>query len=193
MRRFVLLCPLVLLSLAGSAPAATHPYTSHQLHAAIPDGGALERSIPVPDSGPVSFVAVGVRIVHPRDSDPTISLVSPGGIETALSTREGGEGANFGTGPKGCSGRLTWFESTGTDAVDPISTGSAPFAGYFAPERSLMRLYGQEARGRWTLRIADSTAGAAGTLLCWQLELGRNVVEHRGASHGGVAADLSSR
>jgi subtilisin-like proprotein convertase family protein len=193
MRRLALLCPLALLALAGSSPAATRTYSSHQLHAVIPDGGTLEQPITVPDAGPVSFVAVGVRIVHPRDSDLTISLVSPRGTHILLSAGRGGDGANFGSGPKGCSGQLTWFESTGADAADPISIGTAPFASYFQPERSLMRLYGQEARGRWTLRITDATPGATGTLLCWQLQLGRNVVEHRRASHDGVSADLSFR
>jgi subtilisin-like proprotein convertase family protein len=192
MRRLLLVCALLLLTLAlaGGAPAETRTYTSHQLHAAIPDGGTLERSIVVPDAGPVSFAAVGVRIVHPRDSDLSISLVSPRGTAVPLSTGRGGDGANFGTGPKGCSGQLTWFES---DALDPIATASAPFAGELRPERPLTALYGQEARGRWTLRVTDGAAGAAGTLLCWQLELSRNVVSHVRVTRDAVAADLSYR
>jgi subtilisin-like proprotein convertase family protein len=194
MRRIVLLCPLALLAfLVGVSSASTLTYSSHQLHAAIPDGGTLERAITVPDSGPVSFAAVGVRIVHPRDSDLTISLMSPAGTEIPLSTRRGGDGANFGSGPRGCSGRLTWFESTGPDAVDPISAGRPPFAGYYTPEGSLTRLNGEDARGRWALRVADGTPGDAGTLLCWQLQLSRNVVEHKRASRDGVLADLSFR
>src|SRR5438128_479964 len=77
LRRLALLCPLVALALAGGVRAATKTYSSHQLHTAIPDGGTLDKSISVPDAGPVSFAAVGVRIVHPRDSDLTISLLSP--------------------------------------------------------------------------------------------------------------------
>ncbi len=190
MRRLVVLCALALLVFVPSSPAATRTYTSHQLHAAIPDGGTLTRTIRVPDSGPVSFVAVGVRIVHPRDSDLAISLVSPAGTQIPLSTGEGGTGADFGSGAKGCSGNLAWFES---DALDPVSTQTAPFAGEQRPERPLTRLYGDEARGRWSLRIDDRAAGAAGTLLCWQLELSRNVVEHVRAARGVVSADLSFR
>jgi subtilisin-like proprotein convertase family protein len=190
MRRLLLLLPFALLALAGSAPAATRTYTSHQLHASIPDLGTLQESIPVPDTGPVSFVAVGVRIVHPRDSDLTISLVSPHGTAIPLSAGRGGDGANFGTGAKGCSGELTWFES---DALDPVATGEAPFSGEFRPERSLAALDGQEAHGRWALRIDDGATGARGTLLCWQLELARNVVSHVRETGDAVAADLSYR
>ena len=193
MRRAILLCPLVLIVLAVSAPAATRTYTSHQLHTPIPDGGTVASAITVPDRGPVSFVAIGVRIAHPRDSDLTISVVSPRGTRVPLSIRRGGDGANFGSGPKGCSGQLTWFESSESDTPDPISTGTAPFAGYFKPDRPLSRLYGQESGGRWTLSVTDAAAGATGTLLCWQLQLGRNVVEHLRAAQDGVSADLSFR
>jgi len=190
MRRFLPLLALVPLVVAASAPGATSTYSSHQLHAAIPDQGILDRSIQVPDAGPVSFVAVGVRIVHPRDSDLTLSLVSPRGTVVPLSVRRGGDGANFGTGAKGCSGQLTWFES---DALDPISTGKAPFDDQFKPDRPLTALNGQEARGRWTLRVADGAAGATGMLLCWQLELSRNVVSHVVLTRGPVSADLTYR
>lgn len=191
MRRAALLLPLVLVAVAAPAPAATRTYSSGQLHAAIPDGGGtLVEPIRVPDSGPVSFVAVGVRIVHPRDSDLSLTLVSPAGTEIPLSTNEGGDGANFGSDAKTCDGVLAWFES---DALDPVSAEKAPFAGEQRPEQPLTALDGKQARGRWSLRISDDAAGAAGTLLCWQLELSRNVVSHvRAASHG-VSADLSYR
>jgi hypothetical protein len=65
--------------------------------------------------------------------------------------------------------------------------------GYFQPEESLTRFQGREARGRWSLRIDDRAAGARGTLLCWQLELSRNVVEHVRVAQEAVSADLSFR
>jgi subtilisin-like proprotein convertase family protein len=190
MRRLLLLCPLALLAFVGSAPAATSTYTSHQLHAAIPDAGSITRSLQVPDAGPVSFLAVGVRITHPRDSDLSLTLIGPDGTPVVLSRAEGGNGANYGSGPKGCSGELAWFES---DALDPVSTQKAPFAGEQRPEQPLAKLYGREARGRWSLRVDDSAPGAAGTLLCWQLELSRNVVSHTTLARGAVSADLSYR
>src|SRR5262245_4602143 len=99
MRRagFALLALLVPLTLAAGSPAATQTYTSHQLHAAIPDGGSLVRSLQVPDPGPVSFIAVGVRITHPHAADLTLTLVSPGGHTVVLSRNEGGAGADYGS------------------------------------------------------------------------------------------------
>jgi subtilisin-like proprotein convertase family protein len=182
------LLSLALLALAGSAPAATATYTSHQLHAAIPAGGTVTSSIRVPDPGPVSFAAVGVRIAHPHAADLTLTLVGPGGRKVVLSRHRGGIGADYGSGPKGCSGNLAWFES---DALDPVSAEQAPFAGEQRPEQPLTSLYGSEARGRWTLRIDDAAVGGAGTLLCWQLELSRNVVSHDRLARRGVAVDLS--
>jgi len=192
MRRagLAVLALLVPLALADGSPAATQTYTSHQLHAAIPDGGTLVRTLPVPDSGPVSFVAVGVRIAHPHAADLTLTLVSPRGQTVVLSRHEGGDGANYGSGPEGCSGNLAWFES---DALDPVSTQDAPFAGEQRPEQPLTSLYGQEARGRWSLRVDDGRPNATGTLLCWQLELARNVVSHIRTTRGQVSADLSFR
>jgi subtilisin-like proprotein convertase family protein len=184
------LCSFALLALAGSSPAATRTYTSHQLHASIPDGGTLVRSIPVTDVGPVSFVAVGVRIAHPHVADLTITLVGPRGREVVLSRHRGGAHADYGSGPKGCSGNLAWFEP---DALDPVSARDAPFAGEQRPEQPLTSLYGQEAKGRWTLRIDDDVSGSAGTLLCWQIELSRNVISYDRAARGQVAADLSFR
>src|SRR6476660_3604727 len=192
MRRLglVFLALLAPLALAAGSPAATQTYTSHQLHAPIPDGGALVRALQVPDAGPVSFLAVGVRIAHPHVADLTLTLVGPSGRKVVLSRHEGGDGANYGSGPKGCSGNLAWFES---DALDPVSTQDAPFAGEQRPEQPLTSLYGQEARGRWSLEVDDGRPGAAGTLLCWQLELARNVVSHVRVVRGRVAADLSFR
>jgi subtilisin-like proprotein convertase family protein len=192
MRRLGLavLALLVPLALAAGSPAATQTYTSHQLHAPIPDGGTLVRALQVPDAGPVSFLAVGVRIAHPHVADLTLTLVSPGGRKVVLSRQEGGNTANYGSGPKGCSGNLAWFES---DALDPVSTQDAPFAGEQRPEQPLTALSGTEARGRWSLHVDDGTPGAAGTLLCWQLELARNVLTHVRVARGRVTAELSFR
>ncbi len=186
-----LLAVLVLIALlvAGSGHAATRTYSTGTIHAPIPDGGTVERSIAVSDTGPVSHVDVAVRIAHPRDSDLTLTLVSPRGTEVPLSVRRGGDGASYGSGAHGCHGQLAVFE----DGWGSLAAAKAPLVGAFSPERPLSRLSGEEARGRWTLRVADDAPGAAGTLFCWQLDLSRNVVEHVSARSGAVSADLSYR
>jgi subtilisin-like proprotein convertase family protein len=165
-------------------------YSSGRLAAAIPDLARLERSLVVPDAGPVSRVAVSVRLAHPRDRDLTLSLVSPSGTEVLLVAGRGGDGRDFGRGRPDCAGTFTIF----MDNPDlSIREGRAPFADTYAPERPLAALRREQAQGRWTLRIADGAAEASGTLLCWKLEVSRDVVEVVRSRQGGVNAEFRFR
>lgn len=180
------------LAVACAAPAhaATRTYSSGPLTAAIPDVGAVDHAIVVPHAGPVSHAAVSVRLDHARDRDVTISLVSPSGRVVVLAAGRGGSGRNYGTGPA-CRGRLAELLD---GQVDSIADGRPPFtAGPYRPEQPLARLRGEPANGRWTLRVSDSTPGAAGTLLCWRLELSRDVVDVQRGRLGAVTAELSYR
>ncbi len=187
-RRSLALAAMLSLALAGSTAAATRTYSTGLVDKRIPDGGALQSGINVPDAGPVSHVSVAVRIDHPHAADLTLTLISPSGTEVSLSSGRGGEGANYGSGT-GCKGATTVFE----DGADSLAGAKAPLLGSFAPEQRLSRLDGEQARGRWKLRIADDVPGAAGVLRCWELELSRDVVEHVTARSGAVSADLSYR
>jgi subtilisin-like proprotein convertase family protein len=190
-RRRQLLGALAFLTiglLAGSAAGATRTYSSGPLAYALPDSGTVDVPLGVPDKGPVSYLEVGVRIDHPRDSDLTLSLVSPVGKSVVLSAKRGGRGRNYGAGP-GCS-RMTFFAD---DGFTPVAEGKAPFLDELKPEQRLAGLDGEEASGRWKLRIADDTAGAAGTLRCWQLRIGRDVVSTQTARARRTEARLSYR
>jgi subtilisin-like proprotein convertase family protein len=187
-RRRFLLAGLLTLALAGSASGATRTYSTGPLAFAIPDEGTVEMPLAVPDKGPVSWLEVGLRIDHPRDSDLTLSLVSPSGKAVVLSAKRGGHGRNYGSGP-GCE-RMTYFADQG---FTPVAQAKAPFLDELKPEQRLAALNGEEASGRWKLRIADDTAGAAGTLRCWQLRLGRDVVETQAAHARRTEARLSYR
>ena len=189
-RRRQLLGVLAILTIglvAGSAAGATRTYSSGPLAYALPDSGTVDVPLAVPEKGPVSYVEVGVRIDHPRDSDLTLSLVSPSGKAVVLSAKRGGRGRNYGAGP-GCR-RMTWF----ADGGSPLAGDKAPFVDEFQPEQRLATLYGEEASGHWKLRIADDAPGAAGTVRCWQLRLSRNVVSTQTARARGTQARLSYR
>jgi subtilisin-like proprotein convertase family protein len=190
-RRALVLFPLVLaLAWPAAAAGATKTYSSGRLAAAIPDGGRVERSLVVRDEGPISGVAVYVRLAHPRDRDLTLSLVGPSGEEVLLAAGRGGEGRDFGRGRPNCAGTFTVF----LDNLDlSIREGRAPFADAYSPERPLSALNGEEAQGRWALRIADGAAEASGTLFCWKLEVSRNVVEVVRSRRGGVTAEFRYR
>ena len=189
-RRRRLLLALALLTtglVAGSAAGATRTYSSGPLAFALPDVGTVDVPLAVPDKGPVSYVEVAVRIDHSRDSDLTLSLVAPSGKAVVLSAKRGGHGRNYGAGP-GCR-RMTYF----ADGGSPLGSSKAPFVDELNPEQPLATLNGQEASGRWKLRLADDTPGAAGTLRCWQLRLSRNVVTTQTARARGTEARLSYR
>jgi len=187
-RRILLVGLLTVALLPGAAAGATRTYSTGPLSYAIPDVGSVDVPLTVPDRGPVSWLEVGLRIDHPRDSDLTLSLVSPAGTEVVLIAKRGGRGRNYGAGP-GCR-RMAFFAD---DGFTPVAQGKAPFLDELKPEQRLATLNGEEASGKWKLRIADDTAGAAGTLRCWQLRLGRNVLETQTARARGTEAALSYR
>ena len=61
------------------------------------------------------------------------------------------------------------------------------------PDEDIRAFEGREAAGVWMLRIEDDNEGDAGVLLCWKLEITRNVVQTVSAGTGKVRAELSFR
>ena len=186
-----LLAAAVFLAGAAPAEAATKVYSSGDLALAIPDPGVVESPITVPDTGPLADVAVWVRLDHPTDDDLEISLVGPDGTRVLLANHQGGDGANFGSGSRDCSGTFTVFDDE--IGFRPIPDLQAPFAGAAMPDEDLRAFEAKDAKGVWKLRIEDDNEEDAGTLFCWRLELSRNVVEARSARSGKVRAELSFR
>jgi len=185
----VVVAPFLVLA-APDAGAATKTYSSRSLLARGPGGGELRRTLLVPDAGPVSYVSLSLRVQHPRAADLTISLRSPAGRAVLVSATRG-DGPDIGAGRRGCDGQLALFDSRDGS---PLGEGEAPFtATSYAPEQPFSRLYGAEARGRWTLRILDEAGGGDGVLLCWRLVIARDVVEVVRARKGATAAELLFR
>jgi len=184
-KRLALLAAALLALGAVPAHAVTKEYSTGNIKARIAD--RLDRSLEVPDSGPVSFVRVSFRISTPDTSALAISLVSPKGTEVPLVVNRGA-GADFGSGEKSCGGLPTDVDSDAT--ANPISAGSAPFTDLpYRPDGNLRSLYGENAHGRWTLRIVNS--GAPATLHCLMLDIARRVTETLSARGGAVQASVS--
>lgn len=185
MRRLLLSSAVLLLITAGPAHAVTKTYSTGTINAPI--GARLERSLNVPDKGPVSFVRVSFRITTPDTSAMELSLVSPKGTEVPLVMGRGA-GADFGSDERGCGGFLTVLDSDET--MNPIANASAPFAdGPYRAEGNLASLYGENARGRWTLRIANG--GRPARLDCFMLDISRNVPQTLTARSGTLAASVT--
>lgn len=173
---------------AGSAPAATKTYSSGRIAYVI--GPSAAPVLKVRDRGPVSRVSVAVRIDFAGTGDLKLVLESPPGTRVVLAANRGARGRNFGTG-KGCGGQLTVFAD---DYGTPIRDGKPPFGeSPYLPEEALARFRGEQAAGSWTLSIENQAQGRTGFVRCWELTVSRNVVEHRSARRGTVAAELSFR
>jgi hypothetical protein len=189
MRRLLLATAVLLAITAGPAPAATKTYSTGSLDVSI--GQGFERSLTVPDRGPVSFVRVSFRITVADPSALKISLVSPQGTEVPLFYKGpgSGRGADFGSGERGCGGFLTVLDSDET--TTSIASGAPPFTdGPYKPAGNLASLYGEDARGRWTLRITKNDAIPA-RLHCLTLDISRDVPQTIAAHKGSVVAAVT--
>ena len=185
MRRLALLALAVLALGAAPAQSATKEYSTGNVSVRI--GAHLDESLNAPDAGPVSFVRVSFRITAPDTSTLAISLVSPKGTVVPLVTHRG-RGADFGSDAKGCGGIATSFDSETT--TNPVARGSSPFTDNpYRPEGNLRALDGEDARGRWTLRIENG--GAQASLHCLTLDISRAVPESMSARRGAVTATLA--
>jgi len=189
LRRLALAAAAALLVVLPAA-AATKQYSSGRLALPLASRRTTEHTLTVRDAGPVSHVAVWVRLADSRVGDLTLSLRAPDGATVLLAQRRGGEAKNLGTGT-GCGGRLAIFDDAEGAAFADVP---APFVeSPLKPEERLGSLDGRPAQGTWTLRISSDGTGNTGTLQCWQLDLSRDILESRAASYGRVSARLSYR
>jgi subtilisin-like proprotein convertase family protein len=183
-KRLALVALTVLALGAVPAQSATKEYSTGNINVRV--GAHLDKSLVVPDRGPVSFVRVAFRITAPDDSALAISLVSPKGTVVPLVTHRGA-GADFGSDEKGCGGIATVFESDATTIDRAVTAGKPPFTDNpYRAEGHLRSLHGEDAKGRWTLRIDN--AGGRATLHCFTLDLSRAVPERLSAHQGAVTA-----
>jgi subtilisin-like proprotein convertase family protein len=186
MRRLLVSAAVLLAVTAGPARAATKTYSTGNID--VPIGAGLDRSLTVPDRGPVSFVRVSFRITTPDTSALALSLVSPQGTEVPLVVKTGA-GADFGSGDRGCGSSLTVLDSDQT--TNPIAAGTSPFTdGPYRPAGNLASLYGEDTQGRWTLRIAKNDAIPA-RLNCFTLDISRDVPESLSAHGRNVRAAIT--
>jgi subtilisin-like proprotein convertase family protein len=146
----------------------TNTYSTGNLAVAIPDDGSVEVPVDVTTDGTILKAVALVRLNHTWDADLSISLISPAGTEVALSSGNGGNGDNYGSGTNDCSGTPTSFNDV---AATSITAGTVPFAGAFRPEEPLSAFAGENQEGGWILRIADTAASDIGTVGCVQLRI----------------------
>jgi hypothetical protein len=165
--------------LLGVGPAhAHHPgwvYTktySTSSNLGIPEGSFASLSTTIEEAGQITDLNVGVRITHPSAQDLVLSLgISyPGSsFSSALAIREGGPGADYGTGNADCTGTLTVFDEQATTSIED---GTAPFAGSYGPIVPFGAYF--QTRGTWRFSVGDvGPGGTGGSIRCWELRVTR--------------------
>ena len=118
-------------------------------HIAIPDGGAVVGNLPastiiVSEGVTIADISVAVDITHPDAGNLSVELVKPDGNIIILRSRSQASGGN-----------------------DPVITNISE-----TYTTTLSGLIGTNARGDWTLRVADFDAnGNTGTLNSWTLTI----------------------
>jgi subtilisin-like proprotein convertase family protein len=181
-RRLAVVLGVSILGLATAVPAleagtrgrGTDIAFRNETRLVIPDasfGGGKLSKIVVDRGGTIDEVEVGVRINHQSVDDLNIYLISPQGRFVELSTDNGGEGNNYGTGPNSCGGGGS-FAIFDDDAGRSIASRSAPFAGPSRPQTPLGRLDGRSIRGTWRLQVFDDQDGVRGTIGCFAIGFG---------------------
>ena len=150
--------------------AVTKTYSTGNVAIPLPDLTTTDIPLSVPQEGTAVKVVAQIRLNHTWDEDLDISLVSPTGKVIDLSSDNGGNGDNYGSGANDCTGVRTVFTDL---AAISITAGAPPFAGQFRPEQPLSDLVGEPTDGVWKLRIFDDVAADAGTLGCFKLVVTR--------------------
>jgi len=108
-----------------------------------------------------------IDLTHTYDADLTVSLLSPNGTLIDLFSNVGGGGDNMQT---------TCLRA---DAVNPLSSGSAPFNGTFSPMGQMGVVNnGQNPNGTWYLRIYDAYGADEGFLNTWSLTFGTSPADY---------------
>lgn len=138
----------------------TATFNSTDTPKAITDPGTTYSNLTISGLyGTITDVNVTVNLSHPYDGQIYVSMLSPGGIPVILANYLGGSGQNY---------TNTTFDD---EAAAPIASGTAPFTGTFIPYMALSRFDGVSPNGTWKLRLDDSTAGQAGTILSWSMQI----------------------
>lgn len=140
--------------------ATTTTFQSTDTPKAITDPGITYSNLVISGLlGVITDINVTVNVDHPYDGQLYLTLLSPGNTPVILANYLGGSGDNY---------TNTTFDD---EAAAAISTGLAPFTGSFRPYFDLGRLDGSSPNGTWKLRMDDSAAGNAGTLLSWSMQI----------------------
>jgi subtilisin-like proprotein convertase family protein len=151
---------------------------------AIPDrhrSTGYKFAVDLPGSPTVLDIDAMVRLRHPRTQQLKVTLEGPDGTRVTLSRRDT-RGRNFGSGvckdpPQAATDFPDFLPFD--DEGEPLTSGSAPYAGgfepsydpSFRPRQPLSAFDGSDGEGAWRLRVGDVVDGKRGVLKCARLAI----------------------
>lgn len=125
----------------------------------IPDLGTLSAEINVAETIYLTDVNVWVSTQHPDITELSLHIVSPGGTQISLSSRNGAPALQY-AGAK-FSDQAEAF----------IHESQPPYYYSYKPEQPLSPLNGENGLGGWHLLVVDHETGNTGRLQSWAMEL----------------------
>jgi subtilisin-like proprotein convertase family protein len=153
---------------AGNAPLA--PVTAtHNVEEGFSNAAPLLSTLDVNGvPGVIYSASVTAAIVHGSSGQVSLSLISPSGKSTLLSSKNGGQSSNVWNGTTFSDNAALLVGCTGAGCVTYANNVVVPSA---IPQGSLSALVGGDPNGTWTLHVTDDTNGINGTLTSWSLSL----------------------
>lgn len=163
---YAFLLPLLIVALAS--PSRTIAQTYAGTPGPIQDLTTIDLPLVVTGLTPANIDTIGfglesvcVNITHTWDADVELTLVAPDGTTALLLAGVGGSGHDFAG---------TCLSDT---AAQSITTGGAPFSGYYRPQGPMGRVNNQQdGNGTWYLRVSDTYGADTGYVHGWTITFG---------------------
>jgi subtilisin-like proprotein convertase family protein len=156
-----------------SSPRGTTYVFSQATPLPIPTGPAVvssDRNVSIPAT--VCGITVTTTLTHTFAADLDITLTSPAGTVSTLTTDNGAGNDNVFLG-------TNWYDEADPDGQVPYVTNANlvsdhPYVNLTAatplvPEEATGAFLGEDAQGTWTITISDDLAGDGGSLDGWDL------------------------
>jgi subtilisin-like proprotein convertase family protein len=154
---------LALTTLPTTPAAGTHSFGVGTALALAPSSTNSSSLVVTNAGSSLSHLVLQTFISDPTNSDLVLTLTSPAGTTTTISSHNGGtnSGVFFGT---------VWDDQAGlpvTLAAFTNGTTRTPLI----PVGALAGFNGEDPNGQWTLTVANTGAGNSGTVNAWSLEV----------------------
>ena len=129
---------------------------------AIMDNATVQATLDIAGATSICDITVTTDIAHTFPGDLDITLVSPTGTTTVITTNNGGTNDNVFAG--------TVWDDDGAAATNFVYA-NLTLASPLAPEGALSTFLGENPTGTWTLNVGDDAGGDVGTLNSWSIDI----------------------